>query len=782
MILFGQARMQARMIASIILLLSTLLGSALAQSPAQSSDPNLPRARLESIRTDLQRLEASLSKGDPSENALARARQAVVPAVQELREIIDDLTPRAEQTKARLEQLGPKAATESADIAADRTVREKEVAEADDAVRIARAMMVQAEQMSTIIADKRRQLFARALFERRPSLLSPDMWRSVAATLPSDWRAVEALANDWMRTVSVRLGFQNFILVIMALMAAAALYAFRSKALKAANAKLEDLTDATKLRRVLAAAAQLVAGAAPALLASWLLFAALDASNLVPDRLEPFIWSVLIGIAGVVFVKALAEALFAPGAPSRRVLGVMDSTAHVVVRLAVSTATALAVGKSIEALLQAIVAGLSLTIAARGLIAFAFAATLIFGLNALRDKGDEEEACLGPYVPVDGATLGPIRILGWAASVVIGLAAISGYAAFAWFLSEQVLWIGVGFALLVLVYLLIDNGIEEGFFGEGRVSKMLQANVGLRKRSVEQIGVLLAGLSKLLLGIIAVLLALAPWGVESNDIVSSLKAAFFGFKVGDVTVSVSSIIIGIGLFSIGIAATRALQGWLENRLLPSTEMDTGLRNSIKTGAGYIGFVAATALAVSSMGLSLDKLAIVAGALSVGIGFGLQSIVNNFVSGLILLWERSIRVGDWIVVGSDQGHVKRISVRSTEIETFDRSLVILPNSNLVSGVVKNRVRNDRSGRIILPIGTRYTSDPDRVRQIIEGCAVAHAGVLETPSPKGYLLKMGDNTLSFELRCFVPDVDQIMRTSSDLHFAIFKALKDEGIDIA
>jgi potassium-dependent mechanosensitive channel len=764
------------------LLMVTVIGGALAQSPARPADAPAPRARLDSIRIDLQRLEASLSKGDPSESALSRARQSIVPAVQELREIIDDLTPRSEQTKARLEQLGPKAATESADIAADRTAREKEVAEADDAVRIARAMMVQAEQMSTVIGDKRRQLFARALFERRASLLSPDLWRSVAATLPSDLRAIDILAGDWARTVSVRLGFQNFFLVILALLAAVSLYAFRNKALKATHARLEGLTDATKLRRILAAAAQLVAGAAPALLASWLLFAALDASSLVPDRLEPFVWSILFGIAGVVFTKALAQALFAPGAPGRRLLGVMDSTAHVVVRLAVSTATALAVGKSIEALLQAIVAGLSLTIAARGLIALAFAVTLTVGLNALRDRGEEEEACLGPYVPVDGAALAPIRIAGWGAAVIIGLAAISGYAAFAWFLAEQVLWVGIGAALLVLVYLLIDNGIEEGFFGEGRVSKMLQANVGLRKRSVEQIGVVLAGLSKLFLGIIAVLLALAPWGVESNDLLSSLKAAFFGFKVGDVTVSMSSIIIGIGLFVLGIAATRTLQNWLETRLLPSTEMDTGLRNSVKTGAGYIGFMGATALAVSAMGLSLDKLAIVAGALSVGIGFGLQSIVNNFVSGLILLWERSIRVGDWIVVGTDQGHVKRISVRSTEIETFDRSLVILPNSNLVSGVVKNRVRNDRSGRIVLPIGTRYSSDPERVRQIIEGCATAHSGVLETPSPKGYLLKMGENTLSFELRCFVPDVDQIMRTSSDLHFAIFKVLKDEGIDIA
>jgi potassium-dependent mechanosensitive channel len=777
-------RTMPRFIAMITLIWLGLVGTCLiAPALAQpASEPVAHRVRLDLIRADFERLEKGLNARDPKEAELARARQQIDPAVQELRTLIDDLTPRAEQAKARLEQLGTKAANESPEIAGDRLAREKSLAEADDAVRIGRALLVQGEQIGTEIGDKRRHLFARALFQRSASLISLDLWQSVARSLPSDLKAVEILINDWISTIWNRFNLANMAMVLIAILAAAGLYAFRTKALAAANAKLEGLTDATRLRRALAAFVQLIAGAAPAALASWLLFTALDASDLIPNRLEPLVGSILFGIAGIVFMKALANALFAPGAPQRRVLGVMDSTAHTVERLAVTTATALAVGKSVEALLQAIAAGLSLTIAARGLIALAFAMTLIIGLNALRDRGQEEEQCLGPYIPVEGAALGPIRVAGWIAAIIIGLASILGYAAFAWFLSEQVLWVAIVIALLVLVYLLIENGIQEGFLKESRVSQTLQANVGLRKRAVEQIGVVFAGISKLLIGIIAILLVLAPWGVESNDLVSSLRAAFFGFKVGDVTVSLSSIIVGITLFCVGIVATRSLQTWLETRLLPSTELDTGLRNSIKTGAGYVGFVGATALAVSSMGLSLDKLAIVAGALSVGIGFGLQSIVNNFVSGLILLWERSIRVGDWIVVGTDQGHVRRISVRSTEIETFDRSLVILPNSNLVSGVVKNRVRNDRSGRIILPVGTRYSSDPDRVRTIIEGCAAAHDGVLETPSPKAYLLKMGDNTLSFELRCFVPDVDQIMRTSSDLHFAIFRALKNEGIEIA
>ena len=284
---------------------------------------------------------------------------------------------------------------------------------------------------------------------------------------------------------------------------------------------------------------------------------------------------------------------------------------------------------------------------------------------------------------------------------------------------------------------------------------------------------------KLVLIIIGLMLILAPWGVESTDLTSSLKAAFFGFKVGDVTISLSAIIIAGLLFAIGLTATKALTRWLDERFLPATELDTGLRNSFRTMVGYIGFVAALALSISSLGLSLERLTIVAGALSVGIGFGLQSIVSNFVSGLILLWERPIRVGDLIVVGEGEGIVRRINVRSTEIETFDRSTVIVPNSNLISGVVKNRVRSDRTGRVIVSLVVPRSANPERVNAVMLGAADNHAQVLKEPKPRVLFKKITESALDFDLICIVPEVDIVGLVSSDLHFAIYAALAEEGI---
>jgi small-conductance mechanosensitive channel len=195
--------------------------------------------------------------------------------------------------------------------------------------------------------------------------------------------------------------------------------------------------------------------------------------------------------------------------------------------------------------------------------------------------------------------------------------------------------------------------------------------------------------------------------------------------------------------------------------------------------GYIGFIAAAALALAELGIDLQKIAFIAGALSVGIGFGLQSIVSNFVSGLIVLAERPIRVGDAIVVKGEEGWVRHISVRATRIETYDRATVIIPNSDLISGVVKNWTHANTLGRIIIKVGVAYDSDPEEVRDLLLACAREHKQVVENPPPRAFLVAFGDSALEFELRCVVADVDISLGVKSDLNFAVLKRLRAAGI---
>ncbi len=768
----------------VLLLLAMLLAlfgafQAFAQQPA--ADPSSPRARLDAIRYELTQIEATLAAPTASEAELQRQRMRLQPSLDQLRQLIEEQAPRVEQAKIRLEQLGPKpdasAPTESAEVLREREARTKAFADADETMKIARAAFLQAEQLQTAIGDRRRALFTQALFAAGPSVLSPDMWGNALSTVPEDLRASGYIFGGWLSGFSDAMSSVRGGLILLAFGGALLLYYLRRRYLPRFKARFSNAQSGDSLHCLYIALAHVVAGAAPPALASWLIYAALNTAGLLPPRIQPVVAAIVAGLAVVAFIQALLDALFAPSQPHRRLVSVMDRTAFTVVWLGTSLAAVLAVSKVLEAWLTAIAAGLAASIILRSILVVVFAVTLVVGLYRLRDNEEiEEEACLGPYVAVEGASLGPIRILGWIIGLTLSLAVLGGYVIFASFLMEQVIWIAMVACSVLLTYQLVDQGIPHAMTGKGRLALTLKAGLGIRAHTLEKIAVITAGVLKLMLVVIAFLLVLAPWGLESTDFFTSLRAAFFGFQVGGVTISLSSIIFSGLLFAAGLTATRSLQGWLEVKFLPTTQLDTGLRNSITTAAGYVGYLAAVALAVSALGLSFERLTLVASALSVGIGFGLQSVVSNFVSGLILLWERPIRVGDQVVVGDAEGIVKKINVRSTEIATFDRSSVIVPNSNLVSGVVRNRVRNDRTGRILISLSVPRSLDAGEVRAMLNEVANAHGDVMQKPPPAILFKKIGTATMDFDLVCVVADVDIVGRVTSDLNFAIHKRLTE------
>ena len=283
------------------------------------------------------------------------------------------------------------------------------------------------------------------------------------------------------------------------------------------------------------------------------------------------------------------------------------------------------------------------------------------------------------------------------------------------------------------------------------------------------------------LWLISGFILLAFWGVSVDILFQKTKTFLTGFEVGGMYVSIASIVKGI----LGFWFMMLLTKWFKKSLVSGTlshfEMDKSIKNSVLSAAGFFGFIAAVLVGISVMGGSLKGLAIVAGALSFGAGLGLQNVVNNFVSGLILLIERPIKIGDWVNINGQEGIVKHINMRSTQLEMFTRANVIIPNADILSSSVTNLTYREELGRVDLFLYTDNKVDIDLVKDLLLGIASEVPLLSKKEDPYVSFISMEAGLFKFRLSVYITDVNNRLSTMSFLNTEIVKRFRAHKIDI-
>jgi small-conductance mechanosensitive channel len=265
-----------------------------------------------------------------------------------------------------------------------------------------------------------------------------------------------------------------------------------------------------------------------------------------------------------------------------------------------------------------------------------------------------------------------------------------------------------------------------------------------------------------------------------NSALSSVNAVFSAkLERGSISISLGDVLAFVLAVWVSYLISNFIRFVLREDVYPRTRIAPGISFAISSLLNYIIIALGFVVGIGLMGVNLTKVSVLAGALGVGIGFGLQSVVNNFVSGLILLFERPVQVGDTIEVGDLQGEIKHIGIRASTVRTWHGSDIIVPNAQFITEKVTNWTLSDQLRRIDLPAGVNYGASPKQVIDLLEGVARANPRVLRDPPPDALFMGYGDSTINFELRAWTDQFKNWQQIRSELAVAVYDAVYAAGM---
>jgi potassium efflux system protein len=777
--------------------------SALAGVPAHAAAPVADASltttaalaeTLDEIRQDLAAIQTALP-AKPADAEMVAMRDRALADARKADDAAAALAPALARVQARQAELGtpPTGTPEARDITVQRAQISKMHSDLDAQIKLAGLLSVEADQVAAQVSVLRRDRFQASMGERTPSILAPAFWNELRADIPQDIGKLRPLIGQVRATAGatpapVWAVIAIAVLGLLVLRIYAGRFLFNLTATKVPPGRLRRSLHAVTL--------VLLSVAMPALIVLVLL-SGLRWTTGLPDDIDTF----MIGLLGMAafggYVDGLGQALLMPGRPSWRLLPLSDPLARRLRGFPITLALVL-VGVGLAGRLAVLInVGLATEVAINCIVALLLSLTITFWLmrgarlwrklRAQAARGEQPEGYV-PGHPTHDLWLRGILVVQW---IILGtslLSLLTGYVAFGSFVTKQVAWTLIVLSSAYLLAVLIDDACT----AIGSAAQRADASAGSASGSSnaaptpprvrDQAAVLLSGIARLLVVLIALMLLAAPFGEGPTELLHRADQIHDGISIGEIAIKPGSVFQALAVLGLALLGLRVLKRWLVDRFLPTTSLDPGMQTSASTLFGYAGGILAVALALSALGIGLERIAWVASALSVGIGFGLQAVVQNFVSGLILLAERPVKVGDWVSLGGVEGDIRRINVRATEIQMGDRSTVIVPNSQFITSTVRNVTHTNPLGLVQLKLPLPLSTDAEEARDLLLEAFKNNTSILDTPAPNVQLDGIDNNSLIFNATGFASSPRLAYGVRSDLLFDVLKRLREAGISIA
>ncbi|TBL67023.1 DUF3772 domain-containing protein [Hafnia alvei] len=768
--------------ALLVMLLATPLMSHAASNSTQQVtastqvDSGVLQKKLDTIKQQVANAQHEKLLGQLNSETLQLAEEADAKAAA--------LTPEIAQIQAQLDVLGPKAADETPEVTQQRTALNRTKTQLDKQIEQINAVKTNAANLSTQINNLRRSALKSQIALNSGTILGQSFWSPILYSQNHDLDKFsdfnQQLSNAWDNAWQPGWKAGSVFYLLLAL----AFGVFSHTVLdKPVSAMMQRWLPEGRLRRsVLAFTTTVLTAVMLGTSAHFLCYLFIRLPDTSPMLVE-FAQTLVRLTVFSSLIAGLGNALLSNRHPSWRLPNISDNAAKALAPFPTLIAAAVFIFSILEQLNNLVGASIAATVFCSGLLSLLVALIAIFmavRVTRLRHGRNTNT----DQVSARSALAGFIHLAISATSFAIIISLLTGYILLARFLTYELIWVWLVLACLYLLIHLMTDLCESVFTPSNHSGKILKSTLSLSDRHLSLAATLFAAVGKTVLVLFAVIALLSGTYGSTTPLALLQKVVeiWRGKGLGGFTIIPAHALNAVLCLVIGWYILRTARRWLDNDFLPKTMMDRGMRASLVTLFTNVGYVLIILLTLSTLGIEWNKLAWIVSALSVGIGFGLQEIVKNFISGLILLTERPVKVGDLISISGVEGDIRRINVRATEIQLSDRSTVIVPNSQLISQNVRNATMGNAQGVVTIALTFPLDIDPEQTRALLLDAYHQHVAIQPAPAPSVSFKELGPNGIVLSVTGYVASPRVVSGTKSDLLYEILKRLRAAGISLS